>query len=74
MHDQQHGMTTHLCLNTAPIEFSSLKFGDVIGRGSFGVVHKGEYHGSEVALKRIKLPPGVSPSSLPTPKEISVLK
>ncbi len=52
-----------------------LKFGSVIGRGNFGVVHKGEWKGREVAIKRISLPSGTDVSLLPTPnvlKEIAM--
>ena len=37
------------------------------------MVHKGQYKGTDVAIKRIPLPPGTDASSLPTPKEVSTL-
>lgn len=36
------------------IDFSSLETGPLIGRGSFGVVYKGEYRGADVAVKKLK--------------------
>ena len=49
-----------------------LEFGEVIGRGSFADVHKGKWNGEEVALKRIRLPPGSDSSSVL--KEVAVLR
>ena len=49
-------------------------FGEVVGQGTFGVVHRGIWKGIDVAIKRIKLPSGTNYSSLTTPKEVSVLK
>ena len=31
----------------------SVKIGEEIGRGAYGTVHKGTYHGRRVAIKRI---------------------
>lgn len=56
----------------AQIPIKELGFGKIIGQGSFGVVHKGVYKGSDVALKSMKLPPGTDALSLPT--EVSMLK
>ena len=56
------------------IAINELQFGKVIGRGAFGVVHKGLWNKQEVALKKIPLPPGIDAMSLPTPNEIAVLK
>lgn len=56
------------------ISLNELQFGKVIGRGGFGIVHRGKWNGQEVALKKIPLPPGIDASSLPTSNEISVLK
>ena len=68
-------ITQQLCNHIAAhIEMEELKFGSVIGRGNFGVVHKGEWKGREVAIKRISLPSGTDVSLLPTPNEIAVLK
>lgn len=50
----------------------TLEFGEVIGRGTFAEVHKGKWNGQEVALKRMRLPPGSDPSIVP--KEVSVLR
>lgn len=56
------------------IPIAELNFGEIVGRGSFGVVHQGLFRHSEVALKCIRVPPGANPSFLPTPTEVSVLK
>ena len=44
---------------------------EIIGRGSFAEVHKGRWKEQEVALKRMRLPPGSDPSIVP--KEVAVL-
>ena len=54
------------------VDMKQLEFGPVVGRGSFAEVHRGKWKGQEVALKRIRLPPG-SDSSV-VPKEVSVLR
>ena len=54
------------------VDMKELEFGPVIGRGSFAEVHKGKWKGQEVALKRIRLPPGGDPSIVS--KEVSVLR
>ena len=57
------------------VGINELKFGSMIGRGSFGQVYKGLWKGKTVALKRITIPPGTDVSSLPAiPKEITVLR
>ena len=38
------------------IEFENLKIGNKIGVGSWGVVCKGDYLGTEVAIKMITIP------------------
>ena len=54
------------------VDMKELEFGPVIGRGSFAEVHRGKWKGEEVALKRIRLPPGGDPSVFP--KEVQVLR
>ena len=56
------------------IAIEELHFGKIVGRGSFGEVHKGTWNGMTVTLKRIRLPSGTESSTLPTPKEVSLLK
>ena len=56
------------------VAIEELQFGKIIGRGSFGEVHKGTWNGMTVALKRIRLPPGTESSTMPTPQEVSLLK
>jgi len=36
------------------IPFNELQFGPMIGEGTFGVVHKGKWHGTPVAIKTLK--------------------
>ena len=70
-----HGMyLKHIEFLGSRIAFEELTFGNVIGRGSFGEVHKGVWNGTAVALKRIRFPPETEISSLSIPKEVSVLK
>lgn len=40
------------------VNYEEIEFGDVIGRGSFAVVHKGKVNGAAVALKRLRIPVG----------------
>ena len=51
-----------------------IEIGAVIGRGSFAAVHRGTWKGTEVALKRIRVPCGSNVSSSNLPKEISILR
>ena len=53
------------------VDMDTLDF-EIIGRGSFAEVHKGRWKEQEVALKRMRLPPGSDPSIVP--KEIAVLR
>ena len=43
----------------------TLQFGEIISWGSFAEVHKGKWNEQEVALKRMRLPPGSDPSIVP---------
>ena len=49
-----------------------LLIGELIGRGTFADVFKGEWNGQVVAMKKIRLPPGSE--SVIVPKEVSVLR
>ena len=42
------------------IRYEELKIGNVIGEGSFGVVHFGVWHGMKVAVKALKMKEGYS--------------
>ena len=53
---------------------SEIEIGDVIGKGSFGVVNKGRWKGKVVALKRIRLTGGCSDEETANAKEITVLR
>ena len=46
------------------IEFKELTVGEVIGRGSFSIVHHGQWRGQQVALKKLRLPSGVDQSQV----------
>ena len=48
--------------------------GEMIGRGSFGIVNKGKWKGKVVALKRIRLPGGYSDEEMPDTKKITLLR
>lgn len=37
------------------VDYKDLQIGGVVGKGSFGTVHKGKWKGRDVALKRLKL-------------------
>ena len=54
------------------VDMEELEFGPVVGCGSFAEVHKGKWKGQEVALKRIRLPPGGDQSIIS--KEVSELQ
>ena len=55
------------------VDMKALEFGEVIGRGSFAEVHRGKWNGLEVALKRMRLPPG-GDQLQSVLKEVSVLR
>lgn len=40
------------------VPYEKLHFKEMIGRGTFGQVYKGEWNGKEVALKKITIPIG----------------
>lgn len=55
--------TLHHCGNYNPfkdlsVPYEELQFKQLISRGSFGEVHRGEWNGNDVALKRITIPTG----------------
>ena len=52
----------------------NLTFEDVIGKGSFAVVYRGKWEGKVVALKKMRLPSGISTDSLPNIQEIRILR
>lgn len=56
------------------ISLSELTYGKMIGSGSFAKVYKGLWRGHTVALKCVKIPHGRDASTLPTPREVEVLK
>jgi len=51
-----------------------LVFEECIGKGSFAVVYQGKWAEKEVALKKMRLPSGISPESLPNIQEINILR
>lgn len=55
--------------------YQEIQFGEVIGHGSYGTVHKGAWKGQTVALKRIKIPPGMDKTQmLANNREIAALR
>ena len=60
------------CFIDLVVGMKSLRFGELIGRGTFADVFKGEWNGQVVAMKKIRLPP--ESDSVIVPKEVSVLR
>ena len=56
------------------VDMKDLEFGAVVGRGSFATVQCGTWRGTEVALKRIRMPCGSGTTTTNLPKEISILR
>ena len=56
------------------IEFDELSIGDIIGKGSFSVVHHGEWKGKDVALKRVWVPPEIGYKQVMNSKEVSIMR
>lgn len=57
------------------VEFQDLQIGNVIGRGSFATVNRGKWQGKDVALKRIKIPPGYDDTAdITNSQEIAILR
>ena len=57
------------------VKFEDVKFGKVIGRGTFGTVNRGVWKGKDVALKRMKTAGCVNTvEDVSNYKEISVLR
>ena len=40
------------------VPYKDIHFNELVGRGSYGTVHKGSFNGNVVALKRIPVPSG----------------
>lgn len=56
------------------ISSHNLIFEDVIGKGNFAIVYRGKWDGRSVALKKMKLPSGISVDTLPNVQEIKILR
>ena len=56
------------------VDFQELEVGQVVGRGNFGVVHRGRWNGRDVALKIIRIPTGYDTDSVSNYKEIAILR
>ncbi len=62
-------------LNTALIvEMKDVVVEHIIGRGNYGVVHKGRWHRKEVAVKRIKIPCDTSFPTSTLLQEVQILR
>lgn len=56
-------------------DYKEIHFGEVVGRGTFGIVYKGAWKGQTVALKRIQIPPGIDKNQVLTnSREIAALR
>ena len=51
-------MVTTILFKDLLVPYKELQFKQVVGRGSFGEVYRGEWNGRDVALKRIPIPSG----------------
>lgn len=56
------------------ISSHNLVFQDVIGKGNFAVVYKGKWVEKTVALKKMRLPRGITDETLPNIQEIRILR
>ena len=51
-------------------DYQEIHFGEVVGRGTFGIVYKGAWKGQTVALKRIQIPPGIDKNQVLTAERL----
>ena len=57
------------------VDHKEIVYGGMIGRGSFGTVHKGTWKGRKVALKKINIPSGVNGTEMvASSRELNALK
>lgn len=57
------------------VDIKEVQFGDVVGHGAYGTVHKGTWQGKTVALKSISIPPGMEKTQMiASNREIAALK
>ena len=57
------------------VDIKEVQFGDVVGHGAYGTVHKGTWQGKTVALKSISIPPGMEKTQMiASNQEIAALK
>ena len=57
------------------VDIKEVHFGDVVGHGAYGTVHKGTWQGKTAVLKRISIPPGVDKTQIiASNREIAALK
>ena len=64
----------HLTIGLS-VDYQDIQFGEVIGRGCYGSVHKGLWGGETVALKCIRIPSAIGEAEiLANNQEIAALR
>ena len=69
-----HIQGNFIALAAQIVKFQELEIGEVIGRGSFATVNRGKWKGKDVAVKRIRIPPGYETEDVFNHREISILR
>ena len=63
-----------LLISVHSVNPSTIKKGEIVGHGQFGVVYKGEWRGTEIAIKTITLPPEKQNGSCEDIKELQICR
>ena len=64
----------YLCFSVHSVNPSMIKKGEIVGQGQFDVVYKGEWRGTEIAIKAITLPPEKQNSPCKDIKELQICR